>query len=107
MDTGLLILSISCLSGFIYLLIGYLLAFEQKADVLNGIDFSRITDISGFCKYVGQSFLISGVVQIFAGVLVYYSGLSLLLFLTIFICFCALPIINVIKAVRKFKKGTA
>ncbi|MDO6576619.1 hypothetical protein [Alteromonas stellipolaris] len=42
MDTGFLILLISCLSGFIYLIIGYLLAFKQKADVLNGIDFLKL-----------------------------------------------------------------
>ena len=58
MDTGFLILLISCFSGFIYLTIGYLLTFNQKADVLNGIDFSKIADLPAFCK-LSQFFISS------------------------------------------------
>ena len=107
MDTSFLILSISILSGFIYLTIGYLLTFKQKADVLNGIDFSKIADLPAFCKYVGNSFLLSGVVQIVVGVLVYIVYLSLMLFIALFVLFSALPIINVVKAVRKFQKSAS
>ena len=78
MDTGFLILLISCLSGFIYLIIGYLLTFKQKADVLNGIDFSKIADLPAFCKYVGNSFLLSGAVQVLVGALVYLTYLNLI-----------------------------
>jgi len=107
MESGVLILSISCLSGFIYLLIGFLLTFKQKANVLNGIDFSKINDLSSFCKYVGNSFLLSGVVLIMVGALVYLAGFDLLLFAAIFVFFSALPIINVVRAMRKFQKGTS
>ncbi|MDO6694242.1 hypothetical protein Q4574_13190 [Aliiglaciecola sp. 3_MG-2023] len=107
METGFLILSISCLSGFIYLIIGYLLSFKQKADVLNGIDFSKISDLPAFCKYVGNSFLLSCVVLILAGVLVYLAYLNLLLFIAIFVFFSVLPIINVVKAMRKFQKSAS
>ena len=107
MDTGFLILLISCLSGFIYLIIGYLLTFKQKADVLNGIDFSKIADLPAFCKYVGNSFLLSGVVQIVVGVLVYLAYLNLMLFIALFVLFSALPIINAVKAVRKFQKSAS
>lgn len=75
--------------------------------MLNGIDFSKIADISGFCNYVGNRFLISGVMQVLVGILVYFSALNLLLFLAIFVCFSALPVINVVKAVRTFLKDTA
>ena len=107
MEASFLILSISCLSGFVYLLIGYLLTFKQKADVLNGIDFSKITDLPAFCKYVGNSFLLSGVVLLLAGVLVYLAYLNLLLFIAIFVLFSVLPIINVVRAMRKFQKSTS
>ncbi|MBJ2131152.1 hypothetical protein JC525_19755 [Alteromonas sp. IB21] len=107
MDTGFLILLISCLSGFIYLIIGYLLTFKQKADVLNGIDFSKIADLSAFCKYVGNSFLLSGAVQILVGVLAYLAYLNLMMFIAIFVLFSTLPIINVVKAVRKFQKSAS
>jgi len=107
MDTGFLILSISILSGFIYLIIGYLLTFKQKADVLNGIDFSKIADLPAFCKYVGNSFLLSGVVQIVVGVLVYLAYLNLMLFIALFVLFSALPIINAVKAVHKFQKSAS
>jgi hypothetical protein len=107
MDTGFLILSISFLSGFVYLIIGYLLTFKQKADVLNGIDFSKIADLPAFCKYVGNSFLLSGVVQIVVGVLVYLAYLNLMLFIALFVLFSALPIINAVKAVRKFQKSAS
>ncbi|AIF98270.1 hypothetical protein [Alteromonas australica] len=107
MDTGFLILSISCLSGFIYLIIGYLLTFKQKADVLNGIDFSKIADLSAFCKYAGNSFLLSGVVQILVGLLAYLAYLNLLLFVAIYVFFSALPIVNVVRTMRKFQKSTS
>ncbi|WP_161569419.1 hypothetical protein [Alteromonas portus] len=107
MDTGFLILLISCLSGFIYLIIGYLLTFKQKADVLNGIDFSKIADLPAFCKYVGNSFLLSGAVQILVGVLAYLAYLNLMLFIAIFVLFSTLPIVNVVKAMRKFQKSAS
>ena len=107
MDTGFLILLISCLSGFIYLIIGYLLTFKQKADVLNGIDFSKIADLSAFCRYAGNSFLLSGVVQILVGVLAYlaYLNLNLLPFVAIYVVFATLPIVNFVRAMRKFQKS--
>ena len=107
MDTGFLILLISCLSGFVYLIIGYLLTFRQKADVLNGIDFSKIADLPAFCKYVGNSFLLSGAVQVLVGALVYLTYLNLMLFTAIFVLFSTLPIVNVVKAMRKFKKSAS
>ena len=107
MDTGFLILLISCLSGFIYLFIGYLLTFKQKADVLNGIDFSKIADLSAFCRYAGNSFLLSGVVQILVGLLAYLAYLNLLLFVAIYVVFSTLPIVNVVRAMRKFQKSTS
>ena len=107
MDTGFLILLISCLSGFVYLIIGYLLTFKQKADVLNGIDFSKIADLPAFCKYVGNSFLLSGAVQVLVGALVYLTYLSLMLFIAVFVLFSTLPIVNVVKAMRKFQKSVS
>ena len=107
MDTGFLILLISCLSGFVYLIIGYLLTFRQKADVLNGIDFSKIADLPAFCKYVGNSFLLSGAVQVLVGALVYLTYLNLMLFTAIFVLFSTLPIVNVVKAMRKFQKSVS
>ena len=107
MDTGFLILLISCLSGLVYLIIGYLLTFRQKADVLNGIDFSKIADLPAFCKYVGNSFLLSGAVQILVGVLAYLAYLNLMLFIAIFVLFSTLPIVNVVKAMRKFQKSVS
>tara|TARA_Y100000815_G_scaffold218013_1_gene203438 strand:+ start:123 stop:446 length:324 start_codon:yes stop_codon:yes gene_type:complete len=107
MDTGFLILLISCLSGFVYLIIGYLLTFKQKADVLNGIDFSKIADLPAFCKYVGNSFLLSGAVQVLVGALVYLTYLSLMLFIAVFVLFSTLPIVNVVKAMRKFQKSAS
>ena len=107
MDTGFLILLISCLSGFVYLIIGYLLTFKQKADVLNGIDFSKIADLHAFCNYVGNSFLLSGVVQILIGLLAYLAYLNLMLFIAIFVLFSTLPIVNVVKAMRKFQKSVS
>ena len=107
MDTGFLILLISCLSGFVYLIIGYLLTFRQKADVLNGIDFSKIADLPAFCKYVGNSFLLSGAVQVLVGVLAYLAYLNLMLFIAIFVLFSTLPIVNVVKAMRKFQKSAS
>ena len=107
MDTGFLILLISCLSGFIYLIIGYLLTFKQKAGVLNGIDFSKIADLHAFCKYVGNSFLLSGVVQILIGLLAYLAYLNLLLFVAIYVVFATLPIVNVVRAMRKFQKSAS
>ena len=107
MDTGFLILLISCLSGLIYLTIGYLLTFNKKADVLNGIDFSKIADLHAFCNYVGNSFLLSGVVQILIGLLAYLAYLNLLLFAAIYVVFSTLPIVNVVKAMRKFQKSAS
>jgi len=107
MDTGFLILLISCLSGFIYLIIGYLLTFKQKADVLNGIDFSKIADLPAFCKYVGNNFLLSGAVQILVGVLAYLAYLNLMMFIALFVLVSTLPIINVVRAVRKFQKSAS
>jgi hypothetical protein len=107
MDTGFLIFLISCLSGFIYLIIGYLLTFKKKADVLNGIDFSKIADLPAFCKYVGNRFLLSGVIQIVVGVLVYLAYFDLLLFVAIYVFFSILPIVNVVRAMRKFQKSTS
>lgn len=56
MSTGFIIVSTCAISGVIYLVIGVLLAFKQKIEVINGVGFSKLTDIEGFCKLVGNSF---------------------------------------------------
>lgn len=102
MSTGFIIVSTCAISGVIYLVIGVLLAFKQKIEVINGVDFSKLTDIEGFCKLVGNSFLFSGAMILILGAAIYYQFLNLLLFLALFIFFSALPIFHFLKAKKKF-----
>jgi hypothetical protein len=87
MSTGFIIVSTCAISGVIYLVIGVLLAFKQKIEVINGVDFSKLTDIEGFCKLVGNSFLFSSAMILILGSAIYYQFLNLLLFLALLIFF--------------------
>jgi hypothetical protein len=107
MDTGLIIISTSAICGIIYILLGVLLAYKQKIEIINGVDFSKINDKEGFCKLVGNSFLSSGVIIFILGVAVYYLFLNLLLVLVLFIFFSSLPIYYFLKARERFTSGAS
>lgn len=102
MNTDLIIASTCAINGVIYLVIGVLLAFKQKIEIINGVDFSKLNDIAGFCKFVGNSFLFSGLAILVLGAAIYYLFLNLFLFLALFISFCTLPIYHFLKAKKKF-----
>ena len=102
MSTGLYIFIISAISGVIYLLLGFLLSYRQKIELINGVDFSKLTDVEGFCKYMGNSLFASGFVQVVLGFMVYTENMNLYLYLFLFIAFCSLPIFHFIQGKRKF-----
>lgn len=98
---------ISAVSGAIYLLLGFLLSYKQKIDIINGMDFSKLKDVAGFCKHFGNSLLLSGFVLIILGALVYAQNMNLLLFLGLFVVFCSLPIFQFIQGKQKFSESAS
>lgn len=105
MDAGFFIFIISAISGVTYIFLGFLLSYKQKIDIINGVDFSKLKDIKGFCKYFGNSLSLSGAMLILLGLMVYAQNMNLILFLVLFIVFCALPILYFFQAKQKFSQS--
>ena len=98
-----LILVLTCgVTALTYLLLGFLIGVKQQYHLINGVDFSKTKDISGFCKFLGNGFLISGVLIGLSGIAIHLFDMNLLVFSIFFVTFCSIPIVNFFQAKTKY-----
>ena len=99
------LLMVTCLSvftGIIYCVIGYFLVIKQKQDLINGVDFSSLSNPKEFMRVLGRSFLNSGGTIFVCALIVYRELIGLLVFTLLFSIACCLPILTFVKAKKKY-----
>ena len=106
MDPSFLILFICSITATTYLLLGVLIGFGKKANLINGVDFSQLNSVEDFCKDFGSGLIVSGILLLFTGV-IFYANNGLALFSALFLAFCGLPLIYFIRAKQKYTKRTS
>ena len=105
MDSSFLILLTCLITAATYLLLGVLIGFGKKANLINGVDFSQLTSVEDFCKDFGNGLIVSGLFLVFTGS-VFYSGGGVELFFVLFVTFCGLPLVYFARAKQKYAKRT-
>ncbi|MEW9798598.1 hypothetical protein [Alteromonas sp. CYL-A6] len=93
MNVLFFLLIISVLSGLVLVVLGYLIAVKKQHSLINGVDFSSLSNPDGFGGVVGNSILISGALMMLMGVVVYLQvvGLVTYLLLMMMVSFMPLP----------------
>jgi hypothetical protein len=108
MDFLTVIFAISVLSGLVLMGLGYLIAFKQKLDLINGVDFSALTNRAAFANYVGYSILLTGLLMAAVGLLFYLQFVGVIGYLIGIFIVSMLPLPAFLHAKAKFtKKSTA
>lgn len=102
MDTGLFIFIVCFVSGAVFILLGFLIGYKNKSNLINGVDFSKISDLGKFCRTFGNGLIVSGVFLALSGYLVYIAGIGLVLFLVLFLVFSSLPLVYFFYAKQKY-----
>ncbi len=105
MSKGLFILLICLSTGVVFILLGFLIGYKNKSDLINGVDFSKISDVGKFCRTFGNSLILSGVFVALSGCLVYFAGTGLVSFLVSFLIFSSLPLVYFFYAKQKYAAG--
>ena len=103
MDSSFLLLLICFITTAIFLLLGLLIGYGNKANLINGVDFSQLTSVEGFCKEFGNGLIISAILLMFTGAL-FYANRGLGLFTALFLAFCCLPLVYFVRAKQKYTK---
>ena len=103
MDSSFLILLTCGITAVTYLLFGFLIGYGKKANLINGVDFSQITNIQDFCKDFGKGLIVSGILLVVTGT-IFYSNDELVLFTVLFSVFCCLPFVYFMRAKKRYSK---
>ena len=106
MGSSFLILLTCLITAATYLLLGVLIGFGKKANLVNGVDFSQLTSVDGFCKDFGNGLIVSGIFLVFTGAVFYANG-GVGLFSILFVSFCGLPLVYFFRAKQKYAKPTS
>ncbi len=105
MSKGLFILLICLSTGVVFILLGFLIGYKNKSNLINGVDFSKISDVGKFCRTFGNGLILSGVFVALSGCLVYFAGTGLVSFLVSFFIFSSLPLVYFFYAKQKYAVG--
>ncbi len=105
MNTGLFIFLICLITGIVFILLGFLIGYKNKSNLINGVDFSKISDVGKFCRTFGNGLILSGVFVALSGCLVYFAGTGLVSFLVSFLIFSSLPLVYFFYAKHKYTVG--
>ena len=98
----IIVICLSVITGIIYCVIGYFLVIKQKQDLINGVDFSTLSDPKGFMRVLGRSFLNSGGTIFVCALVVYRELIGLLVFTLLFSIACCLPMLTFVKAKKQY-----
>ena len=104
MDISYIILVISIVSAVPLLVIGYLIAIKQKLNLINGVDFSKLSDTSAFARILGHSITLTGVLMIVISMLLYMGIINLISYGVILMVFGTLPLQGLFFAMRRYSK---
>ena len=105
MNTGLFIFLICFITGAVFILLGFLIGYKNKSNLINGVDFSKISDVTKFCRTFGNGLIVSGALVALSGCLVYFAGTGLVSFLVLFLIFSSLPLVYFFYAKQKYAAG--
>lgn len=105
MPTGLFLFLICLITGAVLIVLGYLIGYKEKSNLINGVDFSKISDLAKFCRTFGDGLILSGLLVTLSGGLVYFAGVGLGIFLVSFLLFSSLPLLYFFYAKQKYSVG--
>lgn len=107
MDVFLFLGVVTGISGLVLLIMGYLISIKQKINLINGVDFSNLSDVRAFAKYVGNSILLMGILMLLSGVGLYYKVLGLIGYTFFILIICAIPLPAFLLAKNKYTNGAS
>lgn len=105
MSTSLFIFLICFITGVVFILLGFLIGYKNKSNLINGVDFTKISDVTKFCRTFGNGLILSGVFVALSGCMVYFAGTGLVSFLVSFLIFSSLPLVYFFYAKQKYAAG--
>lgn len=92
MDILLFILVISVLSGIALIILGLLITIKKKYNLINGVDFSSLTEPEKFGDFVGNSITLSGLLMVVFGYIVYQQIMGLIAYLVLTMMASIIPL---------------
>ncbi|MFC4655518.1 MULTISPECIES: DUF3784 domain-containing protein [Rheinheimera] len=101
MNVLLIVLLVSLSTALVVAGLGYLVGVKRQHQLINGVDFSSLTDVNKFGRILGNSMMLSGLLMALSGLLAYYQLISLIGFLVLFCLVSLLPVWGLIYARRK------
>ncbi|MCC5825304.1 hypothetical protein [Alkalimonas sp.] len=104
MDISVFLGVLTVASGFVLVMLGYLISVKQRLNLINGVDFSSLTDAVSFAKYLGKSFTITGILMLFLGLAVYFKWVGLVGYSLIIMAICIIPLPAFMIAKNKYTK---
>ncbi|WP_337842259.1 hypothetical protein [Rheinheimera sp.] len=102
MNVLLIVLLISLSTALVVAGLGYLVGVKRQHQLINGVDFSSLTDVNEFGRIFGHSMMLSGLLMALSGLLAYYQLISLIGYLLLFMPVSLLPICGFIYAKNKY-----
>ena len=104
MDISLFLGVVTAVSGLVLVMLGYLISVKQRLNLINGVDFSRLTDAVSFAKYLGNSIVITGVLMLFLGLAFYFRVVGIVGYSLIVMAICIIPLPAFVVAKNKYTK---
>ncbi|MFT2090689.1 hypothetical protein [Paraglaciecola sp. 2405UD69-4] len=104
MDIPFLILIVSALSGIICISLGFLITVKKKYELINGVDFTALKEPEKFATFVGHSILLTGVLMMLLGFLVFQEFMGIYVFLMLIVVFSIIPLPAFFFAKSKYLK---
>lgn len=92
MDISVFLGVLTAVSGLALVILGYLISVKQRLNLINGVDFSKLTDAVSFAKYLGNSIAITGILMLILGLAVYFKWVGLVGYSLIIMAICIIPL---------------
>lgn len=104
MDVVIFLSVITGVSGLVLAILGYLISFKQKINLINGVDFSSLTDVAAFARDLGTSIAIMGVLMLLLSVGVFFEVIGMAAYILMIMVICAIPLPAFLIAKAKYTK---
>lgn len=104
MDAVIFLSVLTGVSGLVLAVLGYLISFKQKINLINGIDFSSLTDVAAFAKDLGNSIAVMGILMLLLSVGVLFEVVGMAAYILMIMVICVIPLPAFLIAKAKYTK---
>jgi hypothetical protein len=84
------------------LIIGFLVSVKNKRHWINGVDQSKLKDLEGFGKFIGNSISVTGILIFLVAIFLYLELIGYLVFSILLVVISILPLPCLYVAKNKF-----